>query len=105
MAVKLKSLSGSELVSIFEHFGFAVVSQNGSHVKMRRMSTAGSEMIIIPAHNRIPKGTLRAIFNQAAHFVPRDELFSHFYTTERQLSGSQFSAFEETGCPRNAQLD
>jgi hypothetical protein len=40
-------------------------------------------MIIIPAHNRIPKGTLQAIFSQAAHFVPRGELYSHFYTAER----------------------
>jgi predicted RNA binding protein YcfA (HicA-like mRNA interferase family) len=38
MGVKLKSLSGRELVSIFEQFGFGAISQNGSHVKMRRMS-------------------------------------------------------------------
>jgi predicted RNA binding protein YcfA (HicA-like mRNA interferase family) len=69
MGVKLKALSGSELVSIFERFGFSVVSQNGSHVKLRRMSITGSGMIIIPAHKRIPKGTLQAIFSQAAHFV------------------------------------
>jgi len=83
MGAKLRTLSGRELVAIFEQFGFSVISQHGSHVKMRRYSIAGSETLVLPAHNRIPKGTLRAIFGQAARFVPRDELFSHFYTSER----------------------
>ena len=83
MGVRLKHLSGRDLVLIFETFGFAAVSQKGSHVKMRRMSISGSETLLIPFHNTIPKGTLRAIFGQATRFIPRDELHPHFYTADR----------------------
>ena len=83
MGAKLKTLSGRELVSIFEQFGFAAVSQNGSHVKMRRMSISGSQTIIIPFHNKIPIGTLRAIFGQGTRFVAKDDLYQHFHTSER----------------------
>jgi predicted RNA binding protein YcfA (HicA-like mRNA interferase family) len=34
---KLKTLSGSDLLRIFGQFGFTKVSQEGSHVKLRRL--------------------------------------------------------------------
>ena len=83
MGAKLKTLSGRELISIFEQFGFAAISQNGSHVKMRRISVSGSETVIIPFHGKIPKGTLRAIFGQATRFIPQADLHPHFYTADR----------------------
>ncbi len=83
MGAKLRTLSGQELVTIFEQFGFSAISQHGSHVKMRRVSLVGSETLIVPFHNTIPKGTLRAIFGQAARFVPQDELYPHFYSSGR----------------------
>jgi predicted RNA binding protein YcfA (HicA-like mRNA interferase family) len=81
MGAKLRVLSGRALVSIFEQFGFVAVSQNGSHVKMRRISIAGMETLTIPYHNEIPKGTLRAIFGQAARSIPRENLHPHFYSS------------------------
>ena len=83
MGTKLKALSGAEILKILEGFGFVVISQNGSHVKLRRISIGGSETLIVPAHNQIPKGTLRAIFGQAAKFVPQNDLYPHFFTSER----------------------
>ena len=83
MGAKLKTLSGRELIAIFEQFGFAAISQNGSHVKMRRVSVSGSETIIIPFHGKIPKGTLRAIFGQGARFIAKDDLYPHFHTSSR----------------------
>ena len=50
---------------------------------MRRMSVSGSETIIIPFHGKIPKGTLRAIFGQGVRFIAKDDLYQHFYTSER----------------------
>jgi len=34
---KLKRLSGKELIKILEGFGFKVISQKGSHVRLQRM--------------------------------------------------------------------
>ncbi len=83
MVTKLRELSGREIIKIFETFGFSVVSQVGSHVKLRRMSIAGAEMLIVPAHTKIPRGTVRDIFKQASRFIPSDDLFPHFYTSDR----------------------
>lgn len=62
MGRKLKELSGKEVVKILERFGFNVISQVGSHVKLRRISPTGSETLIVPASQSIPRGTVRDIF-------------------------------------------
>ena len=56
MGAKLKPLSGRELISIFERFGFSAISQHGSHVKMRRFSIAGTETLTIPRPHSHPEG-------------------------------------------------
>ena len=77
MPNKLRQLSGKELISIFEKFGFEIKSQHGSHVKMKR---AASRIILIPNHSSIDRGTLKAIFNQAIVIIPENELKKFFYT-------------------------
>ncbi len=78
---RLRRLSGAELVRIFRSFGFAVHSQRGSHIKMRRAGPEGAtETLTIPAHDEVKIGTLHAIFLQALRFIPEDELRPHFYS-------------------------
>ena len=68
-------------MDILGGFGFSVLSQRGSHVKLRRTSaTGGSQTLTVPRHRDMDAGTLRAIFRQASRFVPEDELRFHFYT-------------------------
>lgn len=82
MSPKLKTLSGKEVVKILEKFGFQVERQRGSHVKMSRLSPSGEKQILtIPLHKELDKGTLRAIFRQACRYVPEDQLVSYFYTS------------------------
>ena len=40
---KLRRLSGADVVAIFEGFGFELVSQRGSHVKLRRVTETGKQ--------------------------------------------------------------
>ena len=78
---KLKRLSGSDVVRIFETLGFAQVSQRGSHVKLQRQSADGSKQTLtIPNHPELDRGTLRAIYRQALRYVNETELLDHFYT-------------------------
>lgn len=78
---KLKRLSGSDVVRIFEALGFIQVSQRGSHVKLQRQSADGSKQTLtIPNHPELDKGTLRAIYRQALRYVNEAELLDHFYT-------------------------
>jgi predicted RNA binding protein YcfA (HicA-like mRNA interferase family) len=52
---KLPQVSGPELVKAFTRLGFEVISQKGSHIKMRdRLGRTA----IIPNHKQIKQGTL-----------------------------------------------
>jgi predicted RNA binding protein YcfA (HicA-like mRNA interferase family) len=81
MSPKLKALSGREVIRILQEFGFQIERQRGSHVKLSRISPAGEKQILtVPLHKELDKGTLRAIFRQACRYIPEDQLASHFYT-------------------------
>lgn len=77
---KLRRLSGDEVIAILERFGFRVVAQRGSHVKLRRSTPHGDQSLTIPRHRQLDPGTLRAIFRQACRFVPEEELYPYFYS-------------------------
>ncbi|PZO41852.1 MAG: type II toxin-antitoxin system HicA family toxin [Leptolyngbya sp.] len=76
---RLKRLSGAEVVTILEHFGFRVYSQRGSHIKLRRDSDVGKEILTVPNHRQLDTGTCRAIYRQACRYIPESELFAYFY--------------------------
>jgi len=42
---KLKLLSGEDVVAILKSFGFNIVGQKGSHVKMRRVVDGNAQTI------------------------------------------------------------
>lgn len=77
---RLRPLSGEEVIAILGSFGFVIHSQRGSHVKLRRVTGSGAlQTLTIPRHKELDRGTLRAIFRQAARFVPEEQLRPHFY--------------------------
>lgn len=65
---KLPSVSGQEIVHALERLGFVVVSQRGSHVKLRR----DGKICIVPSHKEVKKGTLAGVLRQAE--ISADEL-------------------------------
>jgi len=76
----LKTLSGQELVNSFGRFGFSRVSQQGSHVKLRRSLSDGTRQILtVPLHRELDRGTLMAIYRQALRFISERELRPIFY--------------------------
>lgn len=60
---RLPQYSGRECVSRLERFGFRVVRQRGSHIVMRRDEPFAQ--VVVPDHQAIDRGTLRAIIRQA----------------------------------------
>ena len=77
---KLRVLSGEEVVRVLSKFGFEVVSQKGSHVKLRRVLPDGTKQTLtVPIHEELDKGTLKAIIRQASRYLPEEELKPHFY--------------------------
>jgi predicted RNA binding protein YcfA (HicA-like mRNA interferase family) len=78
---KLRTLSGRELLRIFSSLGFQAISQEGSHVKLRRIALGGvRQTLTIVLHDELDKGTLRAIFREALRYIPESELRPHFYS-------------------------
>ncbi len=54
-------LSGQEVVKALERLGFLLVSQRGSHAKLRR----GVATCIVPLHRELKRGTLAGLLRQA----------------------------------------
>ncbi|MEY2664478.1 MAG: hypothetical protein RIT04_286 [Candidatus Parcubacteria bacterium] len=73
---KLKVLSSKDITKMFSDFGFEHINTKGSHIHMRYRGILAT----IPLSAEIPKGTLKAIYRQAAIVIPKAELDAMFYT-------------------------
>jgi predicted RNA binding protein YcfA (HicA-like mRNA interferase family) len=72
---KLPRISGDELIRALERMGFVAVRQKGSHVVMKRVSSAGVQGTSVPRHRELAIGTLHGILRQAG--VSVEELEQH----------------------------
>ncbi|MDP2655744.1 MAG: type II toxin-antitoxin system HicA family toxin [bacterium] len=77
---KPRRLSGSDIVKIFERFGFAVENQRGSHVKISRLESGVKQVLLISNHKELKTGAVVGIFRQALRYIPESELREHFYS-------------------------
>jgi predicted RNA binding protein YcfA (HicA-like mRNA interferase family) len=59
----LPSLSGKEVVRVFESFGWSVARQRGSHIIMIKEGEIIT--LSIPNHKEVAKGTLRSLIRSA----------------------------------------
>jgi predicted RNA binding protein YcfA (HicA-like mRNA interferase family) len=80
MAPRLRRLSAREVLAALGSFGFEVVATQGSHAKLRRVNPEGvTQTLTVPLHKDLDLGTVRAIYRQAARYVPEAELNAWFY--------------------------
>jgi predicted RNA binding protein YcfA (HicA-like mRNA interferase family) len=77
---KLRDISGKKLIKIFNGLGFVTVGQNGSHIKMNRLCSGQMQILVVPNHFSIAKGTLKDIYTQALKYIPEKELKRLFYS-------------------------
>jgi len=57
--------SGHRVVRLLVRLGFQVVEQEGSHVKLRRVSDDQTLTVTVPLHRELKRGTLSGIAEQA----------------------------------------
>ena len=62
---KLPRISGREAIRALERLGFTQVRQRGSHVVLRKTTSAGDIGTVVPLHRELASGTLRGILKQA----------------------------------------
>jgi predicted RNA binding protein YcfA (HicA-like mRNA interferase family) len=77
---RAKVLSGREVLKILRDFGFEEFSQQGSHIKVRRVVKGQAQTLIVPNHHEVDRGTLQAIFRQACRFIAESELRGRFFS-------------------------
>jgi predicted RNA binding protein YcfA (HicA-like mRNA interferase family) len=65
---RLPTLSGREVVRVFQRFGWQVVRQSSSHIIMVRGGAFAT--LSIPDHREVAKGTLRSLIRAAGLTVP-----------------------------------
>jgi predicted RNA binding protein YcfA (HicA-like mRNA interferase family) len=77
---KLRVLTAKQLLVIFAQFGFSVVSQRGSHIKLSRNVAGHKQTLTLPNHDELDPGTCKAIMRQAGRFISIEQLYPHFYS-------------------------
>lgn len=61
-----KTFSGKVVIKILEkHFGFIVISQKGSHVKMQKITADRTITTVVPNHKELLVGTLGGVLDLA----------------------------------------
>ena len=58
-----------------ERMGFTFVSQESSHVKLRKQVSDGTYTVIVPMHPELAQGTIGSIVRQAG--ITREQLSEH----------------------------
>ena len=62
---KLRVFSARELCDLLQEHGFAKTRQSGSHIVMRKETSEGGRVVIVPNHKEIRRGTLKSIVEQS----------------------------------------
>ncbi len=68
---KLPQISAKELIKVLVKRGFIVISQRGSHIKLRKLKPI-KKTVIVPNHKIIRPGTLNNILKFAE--INKEEL-------------------------------
>jgi predicted RNA binding protein YcfA (HicA-like mRNA interferase family) len=77
---KLKSISGKAIIKILESLGFVVARQKGSHVILKKIILNGEQVILVPNHTTIDRGTLHSIYKKLTLYIDESEIKNHFYS-------------------------
>ncbi len=73
---KLPVVSGNDVIKLLNKFGYSVIRQKGSHVRLQKEFEGGVHNITIPLHKELAKGTLNDILSKIAIWnnISREEL-------------------------------
>jgi predicted RNA binding protein YcfA (HicA-like mRNA interferase family) len=75
-----RDLDGSQLTQALSKFGYEIIRQTGSHIRLTTQQQ-GEHHITIPSHSPLKIGTLNAILKDVADHtgMSRDELLRQLF--------------------------
>ena len=73
-----RDVSGSHLIKLLSKYGYVVIRQTGSHIRLSRSIDGKTQNLTIPNHNPLKLGTLSAILSDASDQlkIRKEELIS-----------------------------
>ncbi len=76
-----KDITGAELIKLLKPFGYEVVRQSGSHIRIKTTQN-GEHSETIPNHNPLKIGTLNNMLkNIALHFdISKEDLVTQLFS-------------------------
>lgn len=72
-----RDLSGHELAKLLRRYGYELVRQTGSHIRLTSTLRGTPHHVTIPAHDPIKVGTLAGILSEIAIYVEIDRAKLH----------------------------
>jgi len=75
-----RDVDADSIIRLLEKYGYIIVRQTGSHIRMSKKTDEGEHSITIPNHKPIKIGTLQSIAKDISSFNKLD--INNFY---RQL--------------------
>lgn len=67
-----RDISGVELARLLNRYGYRIVRQTGSHIRLTSVSTGLEHHLTIPAHSPLKIGTLSAVLRDLAAYLGLD---------------------------------
>ena len=77
----LRDISASELIKLLKIYGYSVVRQSGSHIRLTTFQN-GQHHLTVPNHDSINLGTLSSIIGDVAE---------HFKKSKQEIASSIFN--------------
>lgn len=76
-----RDLSGHELAKLLRRYGYGVVRQTGSHIRLTSTLRGTPHHVTIPAHDPIKVGTLAGILSEIATYfdIDRAQLYKELF--------------------------
>lgn len=73
-----RNVSGSDLIKLLGKYGYEVVRQKGSHIRLSRSTSQGTHNLTIPNHNPLRLGTFNQILSDASEQlnISKEELIN-----------------------------
>jgi len=70
---ELPIVSGQQVINALKEIGYEIVSQKGSHVKLRKFYREDKHIIVVPLHKELDRGTLMSIIRRVRIYFPQNE--------------------------------
>ena len=58
--------SGDQAIKVFEHLGYSVTRQRGSHVRLHHPTDPARKPLAVPRHRELGRGLLRKLLRDAS---------------------------------------